>query len=520
MATQLRDDDFENVRYSTAFDELKNTFLRLNDPAEIAKEFAKFLSSNMSLDNVRVYLWNDSTGLYEDILEGKDSKSYPIFNEFILWLSERSSPVVSWALSNLKESIQESAKPIFEELKSEIVIPQVMNSSLLGFVSLGEKENGYSSHDMARLIELNQVTTIALSNGIFYKQLVKLTETLEAKVRERTKELQDAQAQLVMNEKLASLGVMIAGIAHEVNTPSGVIKGSADNLEENMIYTFTHLGELEVLAKDPKAKKAFTLVLFRLVRDTNKKRLESKEIFKLKKETKEYFRKKGLKEEDASELSSFAVEYNTLEYKDHLVTILQRAGKGVFKILKSGVMQNRNIKNIKYSITQIVRIVKALKYHSHSGQHASAPADIIESLENTLIIVQSQFKHRVKFFKEFEETEKVVCNIDELNQVWTNLLVNAIHASREFPDPEIVIRYYRKDPEHVRIEFEDNGSGIPETIKEKIWDPFFTTKDQGEGTGLGLGIVKGIIDKHKGSIEVESVPRSTVFKITLPFHAK
>jgi signal transduction histidine kinase len=117
--------------------------------------------------------------------------------------------------------------------------------------------------------------------------------------------------------------------------------------------------------------------------------------------------------------------------------------------------------------------------------------------------------------KDLREVPKILCNPDELNQVWTNVIQNAVHAIKG--KGTLTISLF-EEGDHVSVEIKDSGSGIPQEIVEKIWDPFFTTKDQGQGTGLGLGIVKGIIDKHKGKISVQSQPGSTTFKISLPIN--
>jgi two-component system NtrC family sensor kinase len=155
-------------------------------------------------------------------------------------------------------------------------------------------------------------------------------------------------------------------------------------------------------------------------------------------------------------------------------------------------------------------------------QSSYGEADITDGIENTLIILHNQIKQGIEIIRNYNPVPKVYCNIDELNQVWTNLINNAIHALKKSINPKITVTTSTKDlagKQYVVVTISDNGTGINHEIKDRIWDPFFTTKDQGEGSGLGLGIVKGIIEKHKGTIKVESEPGKTHFMVYLPIES-
>jgi two-component system, NtrC family, sensor kinase len=209
----------------------------------------------------------------------------------------------------------------------------------------------------------------------------------------------------------------------------------------------------------------------------------------------------------------FLVENNLLDHEEDILFLINISGQGILDFLKHANSLDRNLKNIKFGIKNIVRIVRALKYYSHLDQASFADANLIEGIENILIILNNQLKHGIEIEKDFQPISLVPCNLDELNQVWTNIIQNASQALKG--KGKIKISTF-EEPPFVVLEIADNGSGIPADIIDRIWDPFFTTKDQGEGTGLGLGIVKGIIDKHKGKIFVRSKPGETVFKIMLP----
>lgn len=217
-----------------------------------------------------------------------------------------------------------------------------------------------------------------------------------------------------------------------------------------------------------------------------------------------------------SELSNFIIENQIGKERKYIYnTILKDDDRGYF-MLKNAAYINRNIKNIRYAIRNIVRIVKALKSYSHLDQSKTfSSSNIIEGMETTLIILNNQIKYGIDVIKNFQEIPLVICNPDELNQVWTNLIQNSIQALKGKGKIEISVFPWNGC---VVVEIEDNGPGIPAKIQDRIWDPFFTTKDQGEGTGLGLGIAKGIVEKHKGKITLKSNPGRTVFRVELPIN--
>jgi signal transduction histidine kinase len=139
--------------------------------------------------------------------------------------------------------------------------------------------------------------------------------------------------------------------------------------------------------------------------------------------------------------------------------------------------------------------------------------NIIDGIETVLTLYHNQLKQGVEVIRKFNEIPQIMCFADELNQVWTNILHNALQAMHHKGILHIGVKQLDG---FIVTSITDSGSGIPPEIKEKIFQPFFTTKPAGEGSGLGLDIVKRIIDKHKGKIEVESVPGKTTFSIYLP----
>lgn len=269
-------------------------------------------------------------------------------------------------------------------------------------------------------------------------------------------------------------------------------------------------------ARYRKLRKNFELALLHLLRDKKKSELDSKEKFRLKNQLKEEMKSMNFSPTLTSELSNFIIENQIGKERKYIYNIILKDDDRGYFMLKNAAYINRNIKNIRYAIRNIVRIVKALKSYSHLDQSKTfSSSNIIEGMETTLIILNNQIKYGIDVIKNFQEIPLVICNPDELNQVWTNLIQNSIQALKGKGKIEISVFPWNG---YVVVEIEDNGPGIPAKIQDRIWDPFFTTKDQGEGTGLGLGIVKGIVEKHKGKITLNSNPGKTVFRVELPIN--
>jgi signal transduction histidine kinase len=169
--------------------------------------------------------------------------------------------------------------------------------------------------------------------------------------------------------------------------------------------------------------------------------------------------------------------------------------------------------------TRISEIVGALKNYSFLGQAPLQQVNVHEGLDNTLVILRSKLKEGMIVHRKYgDDVPVIVAYGSELNQVWTNILDNAIDAMNE--KGEIVIRTSRQD-DTVVVEIEDHGTGIPEEIQSRIFDPFFTTKAPGKGTGLGLSTSYGIVvEKHKGTISVHSAPGRTQFIVRLPIETE
>ena len=312
------------------------------------------------------------------------------------------------------------------------------------------------------------------------KKLVQDKEKLEKKISERTEELQEAntqleehheelqqqkeelqqtlnflketQAQLVQTEKLASVGQLTAGIAHEINNPVNYISAGIGSLEVN-------LNEIREI-----------LDLYNEISPGN-----VKEKLKQIEEVKE-----------------------RLDYKELIDEI-----KDLIKSIKAGSERT-------------TEIVKGLRTFSRLDENEIKAADLHEGIDLTLVMLHNKYKHHVEIIKQYGELPEVECFPGKLNQVFMNILSNAIDAISE--KGSIVIKTWQdKTNNKVFISIKDDGIGMSAKDISNIFDPFFSTKDVGKGTGLGLSISHGIIEQHKGSIKVKSeLGKGAEFIISLP----
>jgi two-component system, NtrC family, sensor kinase len=293
------------------------------------------------------------------------------------------------------------------------------------------------------------------------------SENLEKRVEERTSELKetlnnllDTQSQLLQSKKMASIGQLAAGVAHEINNPVGFVKsnlGTIHEYRENLIRLFNKYQELETALKS----------------------------------------EKGLDEN--SSVCGLLETLSRLKEEIDLDFVLDDYKKVVDESLEG--------------MERVAKIVINLKDFGHVDRSELEEADINKGIESTLNIVWNELKYKADVTKDLGDIPLVKCYPRRLNQVIMNILINAAQAIEKRGEIRITTR---AEGGHVEIRISDTGNGIPPDVLPKIFDPFFTTKDVGEGTGLGLNMAYNIIQTHKGSIDVESgVGKGTTFTIRL-----
>ncbi len=352
------------------------------------------------------------------------------------------------------------------------------------------------------------------------RNLQKRLEGKNQALSEALQQLKATQDQLVHREKMAALGQLIAGIAHEINTPLGAIRASISNISNALNTSLQQLPQL--LQHLSPERQANFLVLVQAALE-NKERLSSREARSARRELKKELEAQEI--EPADSIANILVNMGIYQGIAPFVALLQEENNiFIVQTAYNLVMQQNNSQNIMMAVEQASKVVVALKNYAHyddSGQKLQA--NVTEGVEVVLTLYYNQLKQGIEVITHYEDVPAILCYPDELNQVWTNLIHNAIQAMEGKGRLEIGVSQQKSSFEegkrgrdYILVQITDSGCGIPEEIQQRIFDPFFTTKFAGEGSGLGLDIVRRIIDRHQGRIEVTSQPGKTTFSVFLP----
>jgi predicted ATPase/signal transduction histidine kinase len=360
-----------------------------------------------------------------------------------------------------------------KKLRSVFCLPLIFQNKLTGILYLENNlaSGAFTAHIMQVMNILSAQIVISVENARLYSSLEEYNRNLEAKVENRTMEisqknqelriqkeelrttldhLKKSQFQLIQAEKMASLGQLVAGIAHEINNPVNFINAGVDSLNIN-------LAEIRQVMD--------------IYHEITSKNVDSK----------------------LKEIENFKEKVG---YTETLAEI------------------EKLISSIKNGTKRTSEIVKGLRTFSRMDEDIIRIADVHEGLDSTIVLLQNRFKNRIEIIKNYMEIPQIECYPGQLNQVFMNILSNAIDSIDG--NGSIIIETSREEG-MIRISIKDTGRGIPENVKEKIYEPFYTTKEVGKGTGLGLSISHGIIEKHNGRITFTSeVGKGSEFIITLP----
>jgi len=302
----------------------------------------------------------------------------------------------------------------------------------------------------------------------FGLQLRKNFLSLEQQVADRTEEiktayddLQESQEQLIQSEKMASLGQMVAGVAHEINTPLGYVTSNIDTLKLN-------LDDINLVMKE----------ISRLMISVQKPNRDNREI--------------------TAHLMQTLKSYKTLEAPELMEESTQLLGDG------------------SYGLSEISKLVVSLKDFARLDRQNAEQIDLHNCIESSITIASNHIReNNVTVVRDFSELPRIACFPSKLNQLFLNIITNACQAMSE-NGGDLTVKTVKLDG-RIRIDFVDQGVGMDQETQQKMFDPFFTSKDIGVGTGLGMSIAYKIIEAHNGTIDVDSrVGEGTTLSVTLP----
>lgn len=360
---------------------------------------------------------------------------------------------------------------------------------------------------------MSEDTVIWVARNISDRQ--QSQQTLQQKNQELAttlEQLKMTQEELIQSEKMAALGQLIAGIAHEINTPLGAIRSSVQNIADFLADNLEKLPEF-FQTLSPANQQYFWAIIHSAKQEITDT-LSSKEKRQIRKKLQRQLEEWQI--EKADSIACTLVDIGIWDNLEKFLPLLQDAkGQEILQTSYEVSTLNKSTKTITIATDRAAKIVFALKNYARfdpSGEKIMA--NIIEGIETILTLYQNQLKHGIEVIRNYQNNlPALLCYPDELNQVWTNLIHNAIQAMDNKGILKIDVQH---ESDHLLVKITDNGPGIPSEIIRKIFNPFFTTKPAGQGSGLGLNIVKKIIDKHEGTIEVESIPGKTTFLVILP----
>jgi signal transduction histidine kinase len=331
----------------------------------------------------------------------------------------------------------------------------------------------------------------------------------------------DVDAQIRQQEKMASLGKLSAGLAHELNNPAAAASRSAGQIRESLRCL-----QSLILERDrpftPEERQVMIEVqreaLAEIAQREGKPELDPLAQSDLEDALTEWLEERGV--EDAWRLAPTLASAGL--GPERLEAIAARIGGGDMGFIlpwMEGLLNLAELLDqVEQSTSRISELVAAIKEYSYMDQAPQQEIDLHDGLESTLKMLAHKLrKGGIEVVREYDRGLPRVCaHGSELNQVWTNLIDNAIDAMSGREGARLTLRTSRERDQAV-LDIVDNGPGIPEEVQRKIFDPFFTTKGVGEGSGLGLDIARRIVKtRHKGEIRVESRPGETCFEVTLP----
>jgi len=366
--------------------------------------------------------------------------------------------IVTKALSELENvSIVISDE---KQAKSTILMPEFTIAGKTWSILLTRQQELETTNQAKGVLIVGIVFTLFIV--AYLLTLMGRTARVEKLVAERTRELEESEAHLVQSEKMASIGQMVAGIVHEINTPLAYVRSSVEMTQENINDVKEALHAYEELGKRIQSGEHSA--------DSHKEQLD--------------------------------IAHGLMEILHEEETLAE-----IEDLLNNGLE----------GLDKISSLVTNLKDFSRLDRAKIAEHDVNKGLDDSIKMINHMLKDKIKIVKHYGDIPDIMCSPAQINQVFLNLLVNGIHAIESVKEEGMIEIITQISGKMVEIIIKDDGKGISKENVDKIFEPFFTTKRSGKGTGLGLAISRKIIREHHGKINVESeIGKGTQFTIMLP----
>ena len=411
------------------------------------------------------------------------------------------------------------------EIRSILNFPFHTTGTVMGVLSLVDTApNRFTEQDLRFVEPIATAAANAIEHARLYmlaqQEIAERTraeaELLDAhhELKATLEHLQTMQTQLLQSERMAALGQLVSGIAHELNTPAGAIMSAIEEIDrlftklpQQVQHTLFHLSE--DLRTEYLAAYQYVLTLRQESLSTIERRARARQLRQILAEhgvdvAHKFCTQLVMAGFSPADLFRFLPLFTGLDRDD-----VQQS------LVLPGITQ-LHINNIKVSIRQIIQLVHTFKQFSRIEQDELVETRLQDDLEHTLLILRNRL-HDITIRKAYDDIPPLTCYAAQLNQVWAQLLLNAIQAMNGQGNLAIRLKLMQNE-QHIAVEIEDSGPGIPPEILSKIFDPYFTTKNRQEkNIGMGLTICQQIVEQHQGRIEVvTSVPGKTCFRVILP----
>lgn len=435
---------------------------------------------------------------------------------------------ISWFISNSNELDVKSGDVVFRqddtsdamfvivegvlqargELGGETVVFPLQSGSVTGLLPFSRMKQ-YT----VGLKALSDSKILRYASARFPELVQKMPELTQRLVGLMSDRIRETTRREQQRDRLASLGKLSAGLAHELNNPASAAKRATSQLREVLtkIRDASHeLGSRDLTA----AQRAEIEKLETAFVQMNEPPPEPLTLSDLEEQIDSLLRSHGQSDlwQLAADLARKNVKPDALE--SLFATLDAETARAALVRIAASVEVATLLNEIESGTSRISDLVRAIKEYTYMDQTPLQNVDIVKSLETTLTILNHKLKHGVTVERDYQKIPLLVNSFgSELNQVWTNIIDNAIDAMHG--EGKLKIRTYHDD-DCVVVAITDNGPGIPADVRTHIFEPFFTTKGVGQGTGLGLDTVQRIVKKHRGNIQVNSVPGQTRFEVWLP----
>ena len=502
LSTNIND-EFDNLRFEALFEEieLSSELVSATTGVEQAlgekiNHIEKFIHQHKSSQQAQIKLTNYIQGNTDFLNTKKRSNidnliditsiSFYQFAQNVDELNNLNKNIerVKQAITSISQEDQIIIQQYLAMLDSSVSTTNTMHNAFSAAVNQATSErfnvlefNYVNFHNLA-IEESKKLRTILIIYGfillsvlvylayLFWRQYINLEQQVidrTQEISEAYKNLKESQEQLIQSEKMASLGEMVAGVAHEINTPLGYVNSNVDTVKNNLSEMDSIIGNIDLAYKEAvspqRDQKKISTLISATLRDYAK--LHIGETF-----------------EESSEL---------LEDSQH-------------------------------GLSEISKLVSSLKDFARLDRQAVDQVNIHDCIENSLKIASNPIKEsNIIIQRQYAELPYIHCMPSKLNQLFLNIINNAAHAMKQ-QGGELHISTQTQG-NHIEIRFKDDGIGMNDDIQQKMFDPFFTSKPIGEGTGLGMSIAYKIVQAHHGEIQVESSPgEGTTMIVILPIN--